>query len=41
MTLTVDRYGASAPGAIVLEQYGFTIDNVIAKTKLLLSSVNP
>ncbi len=37
-TLTVDRYGASAPGEVVLEKYGFTVDNVIAKAKALLSA---
>ena len=40
MTLTVDHYGASAPGGTVLEKYGFTVDNVIATAKRLLSSVN-
>ncbi|MDE2270698.1 MAG: transketolase, partial [Xanthomonadaceae bacterium] len=34
--LTVDRFGASAPGDLVLEKYGFTVDNVIAKAKMLL-----
>ena len=33
----VDRYGASAPGATVLAEYGFTVDNVIAKATALLS----
>jgi transketolase len=32
----VNRYGASAPGDLVLEKYGFTVDNVIAKAKELL-----
>jgi len=32
----VNRYGASAPGELVLEKYGFTVDNVIAKAKALL-----
>jgi transketolase len=32
----VNRYGASAPGGLVLEKYGFTVDNVIAKAKALL-----
>jgi transketolase len=34
--LTVDRYGASAPGELVLEKYGFTVDNVIVQAKALL-----
>ncbi|HEU0277861.1 MAG TPA: transketolase [Rhodanobacteraceae bacterium] len=32
----VDRYGASAPGGLVLEKYGFTVANVIAQAKTLL-----
>ncbi|MGA7297888.1 MAG: transketolase [Rhodanobacteraceae bacterium] len=34
--LTIDRYGASAPGSLVLEKYGFSIDNVIAMARALL-----
>ncbi len=34
----VNRYGASAPGELVLEKYGFTVDNVIAKAKALLGN---
>ena len=34
--LTIDRYGASAPGSLVLEKYGFSIDNVIAMAHALL-----
>lgn len=26
--LGVDRYGASAPGNLVMREYGFTVDNV-------------
>ena len=29
------RFGASAPGATCLEQFGFTVDNVVAKAKAL------
>ncbi len=32
----VNRYGASAPGELVLEKYGFTVDNVVAHAKALL-----
>ena len=32
----VDRFGASAPGEIVLEKFGFTTENVINKAKELL-----
>lgn len=33
----VDRFGASAPGGVCLEKFGFTVDNVVAKAKALLS----
>src|ERR1019366_10139172 len=33
----VDRFGASAPGATVLRAYGFTVDEVYARAKMLLS----
>lgn len=32
----VNKFGASAPGETVLEKYGFTVDNVVAKAKALL-----
>jgi transketolase len=32
----IDRFGASAPGAIVLKELGFTAENVAAKAKALL-----
>ncbi len=35
-TLSVDTFGASAPGSVVLEKFGFTVDNVVAKAKALL-----
>jgi transketolase len=35
--VTVDRFGHSAPGEIVLEKYGFTADNVAAKALELLN----
>jgi transketolase len=34
--LAVDRYGASAPAKVLLPEYGFTVDNVIAHAKALL-----
>lgn len=34
----VDRFGASAPGAVVLERYGFTRENVVARALELLRS---
>ncbi|MDN4493941.1 transketolase [Ureibacillus aquaedulcis] len=33
--LAIDKFGASAPGEIVIEQYGFTVENVVAKVKAL------
>jgi transketolase len=34
--LSVERYGASAPGSTVMAQYGFTVENVVAKARELL-----
>lgn len=31
----IDRYGASAPGDLVVEKYGFTKDNVLAEIEKL------
>jgi transketolase len=33
----VDRFGASAPGGIVMEKFGFTVENVVARANALLS----
>ncbi len=33
--LAVDRFGASAPGAVVMREYGFTVDNVCARALAL------
>jgi transketolase len=27
--LGVEKYGASAPGEVVLKEYGFTVENVV------------
>jgi transketolase len=35
--LSVDRFGASAPGPIVLKQYGFTVDHVVERALALVS----
>jgi transketolase len=35
-TVTLDRYGASAPGETVLNKLGFSVENVVAKAKALL-----
>ncbi|MBS4221764.1 transketolase [Lederbergia citrea] len=34
--LAIDRFGASAPGGKVIEEYGFTVDNVVAKVEALI-----
>ncbi|UBF26473.1 transketolase [Kovacikia minuta CCNUW1] len=36
-TVSVERFGASAPGGVCLEKFGYTVDNVVAKAKALLS----
>ena len=33
--LAVERFGASAPGPVVLQHYGFTVDNVCARVRAL------
>ena len=33
--LAIDTFGASAPGEIVMEKYGFSVENVVAKVKAL------
>ncbi|MEA5565214.1 transketolase [Anabaena sp. UHCC 0399] len=35
-TVTIDRFGASAPGGICLEKFGFSVDNVLTTAKKLL-----
>ncbi|URT72702.1 transketolase [Cytobacillus firmus] len=34
--LAIDTFGASAPGERIMEEYGFTVDNVVARVKALL-----
>jgi transketolase len=34
--LGVDRFGASAPGSKVLEELGFTVENIVARARALL-----
>jgi transketolase len=34
--LAVDRFGASAPGELVMREYGFTVDKVCTRAKALL-----
>jgi transketolase len=35
-SIGVDTYGASAPGGIIMKEYGFTVENVVAKAKEIL-----
>ncbi|MDQ6786864.1 MAG: transketolase [Acidobacteriota bacterium] len=35
-TLTVDKFGASAPAADVFKEFGFTVENVVKKSKRLI-----
>ena len=32
-TISIDRFGASAPGPLCLEKFGFTVENVVATAK--------
>jgi len=34
----VDRFGASAPGPVVMREYGFTVERIVAAAKQLLAS---
>ncbi|MBP1157432.1 MULTISPECIES: transketolase [unclassified Paenibacillus] len=34
--LGINKFGASAPGPIVIREYGFTVENVVARVKQLL-----
>jgi transketolase len=36
IAIGIDHFGASAPGEVALEKFGFTVDNVLAKAKALL-----
>jgi transketolase len=35
-SIGLERFGASAPGEIVLKQLGFNVENVVARAKALL-----
>jgi transketolase len=40
-SVSIDRFGASAPGEVVMENFGFTADNVATRARALLESVVP
>jgi transketolase len=35
-SVSLDRYGASAPGEVVLRELGFHVENVVARARALL-----
>jgi len=35
-SISIDTFGASAPGEVALEKFGYTVENVVAKAKALL-----
>jgi transketolase len=38
-SISIEHFGASAPGNVVLEQFGFNVDNVVARAAALLERV--
>ncbi|WP_100403993.1 transketolase [Bacillus sp. FJAT-42315] len=36
--IAIDQFGASAPGELVMKEYGFTVDNVVSRAKSLLEN---
>ena len=36
--VSIDRFGASAPAAVLLKEYGFTVDTVLARARRLLAA---
>lgn len=38
--LGIERFGASAPADVLLREYGFTVNNVVARAKALLASIS-
>jgi transketolase len=37
ISITIDHFGASAPAKVLFQQFGFTVDNIVEKSKALLS----
>ena len=35
--IAIDRFGASAPGGVIAREFGFSVENVVAQAKSLLS----
>jgi transketolase len=38
-SISIEHYGASAPGGTVLEKFGYTAENVVARAQALLTRV--
>jgi len=38
-SISLEHFGASAPGTTVLEQFGYTVDNVVVRASALLERV--
>ena len=38
--IAMDRFGASAPGKVLFEKFGFTVDRVVSEAKAALSAVS-
>jgi transketolase len=38
-SISIEHYGASAPGTTVLEKFGYTVDNVVARARALVTRV--
>ena len=39
-SISIEHFGASAPGATVLEEFGYTVDNVVARALALRERVS-
>jgi hypothetical protein len=37
----VDRFGASAPGEVVMREYGFTVENICLRSMELINGKRP
>ena len=38
-SISIEHFGASAPGPTVLEEFGYSVDNVVARATALLTRV--
>jgi transketolase len=39
-SISIEHFGASAPGTTVLEKFGYSLDNVVARATALLTRVS-